>query len=371
MVFYEFEGRRPRVGEGSYVSPDAVVIGDVRIGRGCYIAPGAVIKGDYGRVEIGDESNVQDNCILHARPDNVLRIGNRVSVGHGAILHNCTIEDDVTVGMGAVVSDFAVVGRYSVVAEGAVVTNNQKVPESVVVAGIPARKIADVDTKERERYLGYKMLYSRLADRYARSSRRVPSLEQLAEPTFEGLIPDEGVVLVVVDMQEKLFKVMVEKERLCANVLRLIRFAKAAEIPIVVTEQYPKGLGRTIEEVKAELPEGIEVIEKVSFGCFGEERFVERLKELDAESLIVCGIEAHICVGQTVFAAPSQYKIYLVVDAVSAFTETDKEVAVERAKMCGAVPVTTEMIMFEYLKVAKTEKFERCLDVLRREGGSE
>lgn len=366
MVFYEFEGKRPEVGEGSYVSPDAVVIGDVRIGRDCYIAPGAVIKGDYGRIEIGDNTNVQDNCVLHARPDDTLRIGNRVSIGHGAILHNCTIEDDVTVGMNAVVSDFAVVRRYSIIAEGAVVTANQKVPDSVVIAGIPAKKIADVGVKEREKQLSYKVLYSQLAHRYTHSSYRIPVVGKTSEPKSEGLIHNEGVSLVVVDMQEKLYKVMVEKERLCANVLRLIRFAKAAEIPIVVTEQYPKGLGRTIDEVKNELPEGTETIEKVSFGCFGEKRFVERLNELNARDLIVCGIEAHICVGQTVYAAPSQHRIYLVVDAISAYTETDKEVAIERAKMCGAIPVTTEMIMFEYLKVAKTEVFERCLDVLRR-----
>ncbi|MCX7703660.1 MAG: isochorismatase family protein [Planctomycetota bacterium] len=366
MAFYEFEGKRPSVGEGSYVSPDAVVIGDVKIGKDCYIGPGAVIKGDYGPIIIGDNTNIQENSIVHGRPEETTRIGDRVTVGHCAIIHTCTVEDDVLVGMGAIVSDYAVVGKHSIVAEGAVVVNGQKIGENVIVGGIPAKEIGKIDNKTRERFLGYKMLYSQLARRYERSCRQVPEYLVRKDTDTSGLIDEKRTVLVVVDMQEKLFRMMLDKEKVLKNVIRLIRFAKTVEIPIVVTEQYPKGLGKTMEEVKRELPDGVEVIEKVAFGCFGEKRFAEKLKELSAKDVVVCGIEAHICVGQTVAGAPRDYRIFLVADATSSPTEIDKSVAIERAKMSGVIPTTTEMFMFEYLRAAKTEKFEKCLDILRR-----
>jgi|GEM_PF-73078 len=369
MVFYEFEGVKPAVGEGTYVSPDAVIIGDVKIGKDCYIGPGAVIKGDYGPIVIGDNTNIQENCVVHGRPEETTRIGNRVTVGHCAIIHTCTIEDDVLVGMGAIVSDYAVVGKHSVVAEGAVVVTKQKIPENVIVGGIPAKELAEVDNKTRERFLGYKMLYSQLARRYFRFCREIPEslVREDSQPRDRGLISEKGTVLVVIDMQDKLFKMMMNKESVLKNVIKLIRFAKAVGIPILVTEQYPKGLGRTMDEVKKELPDGLPVIEKLSFGCFGEPKFCERLKELSAENVVVCGIEAHICVGQTLIGAPKDYRMFLVVDATSSPTDTDLTIALERAKLSGVVLITTEMFMFEYLKAAKTPAFEKAFDVLKRD----
>jgi len=365
MPLYEFEGKRPLVHPSTYISPEAVIIGDGEIGADCYIGPGAVIRGDFGAIRIGNESNVQDNCVVHGRPDAVTVIGDRVSLAHGAIVHCCTIDDDALVGMRACVSDWARIGRFAVVAEGAVVVNQMEVEPETIVGGVPAKPIGKLDRKAREYMLGTRMMYVQMARRQIRSLRPV-SAPAPAAPQ-RGLISEDGCVLVVVDMQEKLYRRMHHKERLLAGVLRLIRFARAAEIPLVVTEQYPKGLGRTIPEVTRELPEDQEVIEKVAFGCFGEERFQQRLAELGARTLVVCGIEAHICVGQTVLAAPEQMQVYLVVDAVSAHTSLDVETAVARARAAGVIPVTVEMFMFEYLKVAKTEKFERCLEVLRRE----
>ncbi|MHA2204705.1 MAG: gamma carbonic anhydrase family protein [Candidatus Thorarchaeota archaeon] len=129
MAIFEFEGQAPRIGETSYISHSASVIGKVTIGEQCYIAPGAVVKGDYGEIVIGDGTSVQDNVIIHARPDEKTTIGSNVTLGHGSIIHNATIEDEVVIGMGAIVSDYAVVKRWALVAEGAVVRNNFEVPE--------------------------------------------------------------------------------------------------------------------------------------------------------------------------------------------------------------------------------------------------
>ncbi len=365
MGIYEVKGKRPRIAPTTFVCPEAVVIGDVEIGRDCFVAPGAVIRGDFGSIRIGDESNIQDNAVVHSRPEAVTSIGSRVSIAHGAIIHCCTIEDDALIGMRAVVSDWVVVGKGAIVAEGAVVTHSTSVEPNSVVAGIPAKPVKTLKRKDYEYVLGTKMLYVQNARHYIRSFKPLPHHSPVLPA--RQLVPQDGCVLVVVDMQEKLFPVMQQKERLLKNVLRLVRFARTADIPIVLTEQYPKGLGRTIKEVAQALPPNIDVIEKVSFGCFGEPKFLQKLETLNAKTLVVCGIEAHICVGQTVLATPPHLTVLLVTDAVSSYSRTDTETAIERAKLAGAIPVTTEMFMFEFLKTAKTELFERCLDILRRD----
>lgn len=365
MAIYEFDGKKPKIAPTTFVCSEAVIIGDVEIGRDCFIAPCAVIRGDFGPIRIGNETNIQDTAVVHGRPDAVTTIGNRVSIAHGAVVHCCTVEDDALIGIRAVVSDWVVVGKGAIVAEGAVVTANTHIDPYTVVAGIPAKTIKKLDRKNREYMLGTRMMYVQNARNYMRSLKPLHQPKPI-HPSRE-LIPQKGCVLIVVDMQEKLYRVMKNKEKLLKNVLRLIKFSKTLNIPIVVTEQYPKGLGRTIKEVSEELPPGIEVIEKTSFGCFGEPRFLQRLEELKATTLVICGIEAHICVGQTVYAAPSHLRILLVTDAISAYTEEDIATAVERAKEAGATLVTTEMFMFEYLKAAKTENFERCLHILRRD----
>ena len=120
MALYEFEGKRPVIGEDTCVAETADVVGDVIIGAHCYIGSGARIKGDYGRVRIGEHSSVQENCIMHARPDDECIVGNECRIGHGSILHNCRVEDGAIVELGAVVSDWAVVRRDSIVGEGCV-----------------------------------------------------------------------------------------------------------------------------------------------------------------------------------------------------------------------------------------------------------
>ena len=166
MVLYRFERKEPKIGEGTYVSHSAEVIGDVSIGKQCYIGPGAKIRGDYGSILIGNKTSIEENCVLHARPNETCEIGNMVTVGHGAILHNCTVKDYAIIGMGAIVSDYAVVGVWSVVAEGCVVKNKQSIKNEKIVAGIPAKIVGTVSKEYQKLWTSYKNLYAKLALKY-------------------------------------------------------------------------------------------------------------------------------------------------------------------------------------------------------------
>ncbi|UCE09550.1 MAG: gamma carbonic anhydrase family protein [Candidatus Thorarchaeota archaeon] len=166
MTVYEFEGRIPKIGAGTYVSSKASVIGNVTIGRECYVAPGAVVKGDYGEVRVGNGCSIQDNVIIHARPDELTTIGNDVTLGHGCIVHNATVKDDAVIGMGAIVSDYATVGIWSLIGEGAVVRQHFEVPDGKIAVGVPAKVIADVMNHHKEELTKFKGIYRSLAARY-------------------------------------------------------------------------------------------------------------------------------------------------------------------------------------------------------------
>ena len=173
MALFSFEGREPVLGRDIYVADSAEVIGDVRIGDRCYIGPGAKIRGDYGRVEIGGGTAVEENCVIHARPDEVCSIGERVTVGHGAVIHNATISDDAVIGMAAVVSDYAEVGRWCFVGEGCVVKSKQVLPDETVAVGIPAKVVGRVTDEQKEFWRWGKDLYADLARRYRKGLKRL------------------------------------------------------------------------------------------------------------------------------------------------------------------------------------------------------
>ena len=165
-MLYEFDGRKPVLGSGTYVSETAAVIGDVRIGNECYIGHGAILRGDYGTIEIGDGTAVEEGVIIHAPPQDSCTIGKRVTIGHGAVIHAKAIGDAVTIGMGAILSIRSEVASGSIVAEGAVVKREQKVPASVVAGGNPARKLREVTQKEKEYGDWVVRLYIDLARKY-------------------------------------------------------------------------------------------------------------------------------------------------------------------------------------------------------------
>ncbi|MGC8838114.1 MAG: gamma carbonic anhydrase family protein [Anaerolineae bacterium] len=175
MAIYAFEGRTPKIGPDTYIHPSAEVIGLVTIGAGCWIGPGARIRGDYGEVVIGDGTSVEDNCVVHARPGEITRIGNHVTLGHGCVVHNATVEDWAVIGMGAVVSDWAVVEEWAVVGEGAVVRQNQRIPAQHIAVGVPARLLENrwVDEGYQEEWTRFKQIYTDLARRYPQGLKRL------------------------------------------------------------------------------------------------------------------------------------------------------------------------------------------------------
>lgn len=162
-MLYEFEGKKPVIGEGSYICPSATIIGDVRLGKNCYVGPGARLRGDYGTIVIGDYTAVEDNVVIHARPGEKIHIGEHVTIGHASILHNCKVMDWVVIGMGAIVSDYAVVGKWAAIGEGAVVKNRQEIPERAIVVGVPAKVIGETSEEYRKQWREFKRIYSELA----------------------------------------------------------------------------------------------------------------------------------------------------------------------------------------------------------------
>ncbi len=183
MPIYSFEGRMPRISTTAYVDPSAVIIGEVYIGEGCYVGPGAVMRGDWGEVIMEKGSNLQDNAVIHARPNEGTYLGPNSHVGHGAVLHGCRLEGHVLVGMGAVINDGAVLDEGSVVASGAVVPPGMHVESRSMVAGVPAKVKGDVnDAMDAMLWMGHRA-YQSLPPRYSQSSSEV-SLEE-ARKNFE------------------------------------------------------------------------------------------------------------------------------------------------------------------------------------------
>jgi len=147
---YEFKGLIPVVPEDTYVHPQAVLIGNVILGHGCYIGPGACLRGDFGKIEIGDGANVQDNCIIHSFPGRGAVVGVDGHIGHGAILHGCVIGRNCLVGMNAVIMDGVELGAESIVGAQAFVRAETKIAPRSMVVGAPAKVIRDVTDKEIE-----------------------------------------------------------------------------------------------------------------------------------------------------------------------------------------------------------------------------
>ena len=174
---------------------------------------------------------------------------------------------------------------------------------------------------------------------------------------------DEAVV-VVIDVQGKLSDLMVEKEMLFENVGKLVRGARALGVPMLLTEQYPEGLGPTRPEL-TELIEA-EPIAKRAFNCCGEPRFVSALEGLGRRQVVLCGMEAHVCVYQTARDLVGLvYEVEVVLDAVSSRTERNRRAGLLKAKDCGAGLTTVEMALFEMLGVAEGAAFKEIIGIVK------
>jgi isochorismate hydrolase len=179
------------------------------------------------------------------------------------------------------------------------------------------------------------------------------------------MINAKGTVMVIIDVQDKLSRVMYEKELLLDNLQRLIKGIQVLEIPIMVTEQNPRGLGATVPEVSNLLPH-MQPIAKFSFSCCGEERFLKELKELHCKQILVAGIETHVCVYQTVIDLLGlDYEVQVVADCVSSRSLSNRELGLNRMSLTGAHRTSTEMVLFELLKVAEGERFRMVSKIVR------
>ncbi|MCK1819029.1 gamma carbonic anhydrase family protein [Streptomyces sp. XM83C] len=143
-------GREPKIDEDTFVAPTASVIGEVTLAAGASVWYGAVLRGDVERISVGAASNVQDNCTLHADPGFPVTVGERVSIGHNAVLHGATVEDDCLIGMGSTVLNGAVIGAGSLVAAQALVPQGMVVPPGSLVAGVPAKVRRELTEEERQ-----------------------------------------------------------------------------------------------------------------------------------------------------------------------------------------------------------------------------
>ena len=165
----DYKGIRPRIGQNVFIAPTAVIIGEVDIHDGASIWYGTVVRGDRAPITIGKNANIQDNCTLHTDPGKPVRIGERASVGHNAVVHGCTLERYSLVGIGAVVLNGATVKEGSIVASGAVVKEGQSIGPYQLVAGIPAIVKKELPPEVVERTIATSKTYQMLAEDHRNS----------------------------------------------------------------------------------------------------------------------------------------------------------------------------------------------------------
>lgn len=153
-------GNQPRFGENCWFAENATIVGDVQMGRDCTVWFNAVVRGDVNTITIGDRTNIQDGAIIHCTYQRFKTIiGNSVSIAHNAVVHGCTLEDNVLIGMGAIVMDGAVIGSGSIIAAGAIVTQHTLVPPGSIYAGNPARFLKAVSPEQAD-------IFARTANNY-------------------------------------------------------------------------------------------------------------------------------------------------------------------------------------------------------------
>jgi len=201
----------------------------------------------------------------------------------------------------------------------------------------------------------------------------VISLEHPATPTADYAemarrpLEAEQCALVVIDIQEKLLPPIFQKEQLVGNAQLLIRAAGILKLPTLVSTQYAKGLGGTVPQV-ASLLAGTQPIDKTLFSCFGSDVFCSSLKRLPGQrtTLLLCGMESHICVTQTALAALREgYLVHVASDAVSSRTEWNWKIGLERMRAAGAVISSTEMMIYELMRASSSAEFKEMLPYLK------
>ena len=180
------------------------------------------------------------------------------------------------------------------------------------------------------------------------------------------LLNIENSLLLIIDIQEKLLRAQHNKDKIQKNSVILTKAANILGLPVIVSEQYPQGLGATIPEIKENLSENTKYYEKKSFSCCTNAAFDVLIKETGKNQVIVCGMESHICVHQTTSELLSAgYEVYIVKDAISSRKEYEYKSGVERMIYSGAIPVCTEMALFELIKCSSHENFKQIQELIK------
>jgi nicotinamidase-related amidase len=181
----------------------------------------------------------------------------------------------------------------------------------------------------------------------------------------EKILLRDDSLLLVIDYQEKLLKAFQEPAALIESCVKLIKFAQILNLPVLWTEQYPQGLGPTVPQIEQEL-EGRHPIEKVSFSCFGEPAFVSNLSSFNKRQLIICGIETHICIEQTVLdALKAGYQCHIVLDACGSRKKKDHKAGMRKMEGAGATPACVEMVIYEILARSDSPEFREILKLVK------
>ena len=173
-MIYRYKKFKPIIGQNVFVAPSAEIIGNVSVGDDCSIWFNVTIRGDVHYINIGDETNIQDNSILHVTNGKYpLNIGNQVTIAHGVTLHGCTINDQTLVGIGSIILDDVEVGEKSIIAAGSLLREGKKFPAASLIAGFPARIIRPLRTEEIEKNLQYSRNYIDYKNEYLRNFNKL------------------------------------------------------------------------------------------------------------------------------------------------------------------------------------------------------
>lgn len=180
------------------------------------------------------------------------------------------------------------------------------------------------------------------------------------------ILDKNKAALVVVDFQEAFRSPINDFAQIASRISVAVRGFQILNVPVIVTEQYPKGLGRTAEEILFSLPDDFEFIEKSAFSSCGATAFTEKLQSTGATQIVLCGLETHICINQTAHDLLNQnYEVHLLTDCVSSRFTLDKENALKKMQMNGVVPSSVEMALFELMKDAKHEQFKAIQELIK------
>lgn len=149
-MIYDYKGKKPEIDESCFIADGAYIVGNAKLGRNVSVWFGAVVRADNDGIEIGDDCNIQDNASVHSDPGFPVKLGEKVTIGHNAVIHGCTIEDKVVVGMGATVLNGAVIGTGAIIGAGALVKEGTEIPPYSLAVGVPARIVRTDDYSQLE-----------------------------------------------------------------------------------------------------------------------------------------------------------------------------------------------------------------------------